>query len=274
MALFKTKQERLDTQLSDAVLKNETGEVAMLLKKGANPNSLDELGATPLILATCSNVCNMAMIDILLDAGADAHYNSKEIGSPLTWAVIKRKIPEMEKFISLGADIESKDGRGNRPLHHAAANGSSEAIQLLLKLGADSKALNNDGQTPLYKAEKCEKRHAVALLKQHDARLIKQERLNDAPQWLKTGDSEVARVSQNAALEYQVTEIFNFSARKYTQIMRNLKTDAESQGVVFFDAYADKKLLAEARSELLKQNGIADEDSVRNVLIFKPATRG
>lgn len=273
MALFKTKQARLDEQLFDAIHKNEVGAVAQLLQKGANANAVDVQNCSPLIIAVYNRLCTMEMIDVLLENGADVHYYAKKIGTPLTWAAIKNKVPELERFVSLGADIESRDDAGNRTLHHAACHGSSEVLQVLLKAGADTTAVNNKGQTPLDMAERHDKVHTTSLLKQHNALLAKQARLLDDARWIKTGESEIARISQKAALEYQVTEIFNFSAHKYTQIMHNLKTDAESQAIVFFDAYADKRLLAEARNELLQQNGTADEDSVRNVLIFKPAAR-
>ena len=55
--------ERGETALFMAVKRNNRPMIEMLLKKGANPNLVDELGVSPMMVATYNNhLYNMAIL--------------------------------------------------------------------------------------------------------------------------------------------------------------------------------------------------------------------
>jgi len=105
-------------------------------------------------------------------------------------------------------------------------------------------------RTPISYAEK-EQHHAIAAILRGE-RPGAQPAMSD--DWLLVAADEVARVTSKHALRYGVTEIFNFSARTYTQVMRNMDTGAESQAVKAFSAIAEGRLL-EAAAEALERLG-------------------
>jgi len=79
-----------------------------------------------------------------------------------------------------------------------------------------------------------------------------------ADEWRMTGVEEVARVTVKELIGYRVTEIFNFNAGLYTQIARNIETNAESQAVQALHSL-DEKALDAARAALASLGGQALE---------------
>ena len=67
---------------------------------------------------------------------------------PLAWAVLYGQTELAKLLIDYGADVNMKDGTGNRPLHTAVFMGETEAAKLLIKNGAEIGAKNHNGQTP------------------------------------------------------------------------------------------------------------------------------
>jgi hypothetical protein len=55
--------------------------------------------------------------------------------------------------------------------------------------------------------------------------------------WCISMPGEVAHVIEKNALGYRITETFNFQTRVYTQIARNIETNAESQVMRMFDEF-------------------------------------
>ncbi|NUN00986.1 MAG: ankyrin repeat domain-containing protein, partial [Bryobacteraceae bacterium] len=65
----------------------QTAIVRMLLAAGADPNSTEYRGATPLIAAAASDDFSTEMIALLLDAGADPRAKDKSGQTALDWAM-------------------------------------------------------------------------------------------------------------------------------------------------------------------------------------------
>ena len=58
----------------------------------------------------------------------------------------------VELLLEKGADVECKSDDGRRPLWWAAEKGYETAVKLLLEKGADVESKDDNGQTPLSRA--------------------------------------------------------------------------------------------------------------------------
>ena len=154
----------------------------VLIKAGVNVNCIDKDG-TPILLRAQT----LEMIKLLLNAGADVNFKSKNIdwtifvyglascdhdaeervrlliaagadvnskddkGETALMFAIRHlsSIGLIELLIAAGADINSKDDKGETALMFAVRRYSIELIELLINAGADANVKNNEGQTLL-----------------------------------------------------------------------------------------------------------------------------
>ncbi|MBM62365.1 MAG: hypothetical protein CL484_05395 [Acidobacteria bacterium] len=181
------------TALHAAVLTGDSVVVEELLDYGARPDPqvtlatrvtrngqvlmLGEhlLGATPFALA--AKFTEVAIMQALLDAGADVHLPLKTGWTPLmlasgaSWryAVWDRrdralaKAPGFQRqmydenttyaavqmLLDRGSDVNAVDEDLNTALHHVVNKGFDRVVELLINHGADFSAVNRRGQTPL-----------------------------------------------------------------------------------------------------------------------------
>jgi ankyrin repeat protein len=98
----------------------------------------------------CSCYGDMDGVRQALNWGTDI--NTKDdfrIWTPLHWAANFGHKDIVSLLISHGADIEAKNGIGERPLHRATSRGDVDLMELLLACGADANVRRDDGETPL-----------------------------------------------------------------------------------------------------------------------------
>ena len=88
------------------------GAVGEMLRKGADPDALDDLGH-----------------------------------APLHWAALDGDTSVMAVILAAGASVDARTGDGYTALHIAASAGHLEACRRLLEAGADPGALTPDGKT-------------------------------------------------------------------------------------------------------------------------------
>ena len=77
---------------------------------------------------------------------------------PLHTYSLEANIASVEKYISLGVDINCRDRQGKTPLHEACCSNPStvsserkkEIVKLLINNGADGLAVDNLGETALH----------------------------------------------------------------------------------------------------------------------------
>ena len=83
----------------------------LLLKNGANPDSYDKDGFTPLHLAVFDS--NLEKVKLLVKHGANMNIKDLEGLTPLMWAVLDKKtLPIAKYLIDSGCDVSvTKNGK-------------------------------------------------------------------------------------------------------------------------------------------------------------------
>jgi ankyrin repeat protein len=176
LALYHGKKDRVNELLAAGVELNlyeaaATGQTARLRELIAgdpslvNTHSVD--GFTPLGFAVFFG--HPEIVDVLLEAGADANLASRESMkvAPLASASAAGQYEIAKKLIAHGANVNSRASSDFTPLHESAARGQLEFATLLLDHGADLDAKTADGKTPLDYAREHDRAEMVELLQKY-----------------------------------------------------------------------------------------------------------
>ena len=140
----------LNTNLAIAASKGYVNEIHRLIRKGADVNAIDYIGASPIIYA----VANMqdASVTALLSYHAKTDFLTNESESPLHIAAKLGLAGIAEILIRSDADINIRDRYGCTPLHYAAAYDYITTTDVLIYYGAAIDNTDNQGTTPLMAA--------------------------------------------------------------------------------------------------------------------------
>ena len=150
------------TLLQRAVRRKSRKLVALLLKRGEDPNARGDRYDPPLLLAV--RLDESEIVKALLAAGADQNARDGTGRTALHLAMKNRcglsilsTASIVKALLDAGADPNARDLRGDAPLHVAAGlifysdldeDLSLEIVQILLAAGADPKARNDAGKLP------------------------------------------------------------------------------------------------------------------------------
>jgi len=161
------------------------------IEQGADVNTQDELGWTPLYWAASLGQTEVAKL--LIDKGADVRTATTDGGTALHQAAQSGSVRLVELFISKGADVNAKDKQGATPLFGAASAGHSQVVELLIAKGADVNAKTQNNWTPLHRAVLGGHKDVVEILIAHGADVtIKDSRGRTASDWAKQrGHTEI-----------------------------------------------------------------------------------
>jgi ankyrin repeat protein len=107
---------------------------------------------------------NKAIVELLLENGADVNAKHNKDHTPLHFAVRTGKKEVVKLLLTNGARINTKDEWGYTPLHWAARKGNLEVLEMLLANGADINTKNNDGLSPLEHAAREKHQKIVEVL--------------------------------------------------------------------------------------------------------------
>jgi ankyrin repeat protein len=132
--------------------------VATLLQYGAEVNSADSIGCTPLMLAAA--IGDARMCELLLASGADpnaattgASEDFDLLETPLVAAAWDGHEDAVKVLLQGGAVTEQRLATGNTALHEAVEAEQVAVVRQLVTHGADSNARGRDkGATPLHVA--------------------------------------------------------------------------------------------------------------------------
>ncbi len=156
------------TALHQAVLDGRIHQVRLLvLKHGANVDSKDIYGRTPLMLACLldNEEHGYKMTKIFLKAGAYVNVKDNMDRTALSFACMKGRIEIIKLFLKDDlVDLNCPDTDGNTPLSHAALSGRPEIVKMLVEVitqyGMTVDNRNELGYTPLLLA--CKYGHFVS----------------------------------------------------------------------------------------------------------------
>jgi ankyrin repeat protein len=142
----------LDKELGYKAYEGHAKTVEFLLAQGADPNYTETFspGQTPLHLAAAQG--HVAVITLLLDAGADINAVGSGDTTPLNEAVFPGRKAAAELLIRRGASLEIGDCTGMTPLIWAAYLGNLEMATLLVENKAQVDARDKGGNTALMDA--------------------------------------------------------------------------------------------------------------------------
>lgn len=130
-----------------AAASGQTKTLLKLLDAGANPNSTDSLGMTPLWAALLNGRLESA--EELLKRGADVEIRKANGGKTILGrlAIEANSLNEMELLLRYGAEVDARDHMGRTPLMHALAGDRRKVARLLLANAADPFATDNNKNT-------------------------------------------------------------------------------------------------------------------------------
>ncbi|KAJ0163499.1 putative ankyrin repeat protein [Colletotrichum tanaceti] len=141
----------------------ESGDDAMvelLLQEGADVQGQDASGRSPLCMASARG--HLGIVETLLGEGADINHADSKGRNPLWRSISADRQDVVKLLLDKGANVHCVYTKGCRPLHLAigmmdCAQGS---VQLLLEKGANVNCQQDDGMSPLHVAAQRGK-HAV-----------------------------------------------------------------------------------------------------------------
>ena len=137
--------------------------VKKYLKDGADLEETNEGGESVLACAIIAR-CDMDLIMLLIDSGADAFDFDDEGVSIFDIAITYNYVEMVEYILDKGSDVNSTQRRsGFTPLMAAACYGRVEIAKILLEHGANQQVRDAKGFTAIDFARKMNKKSVLAL---------------------------------------------------------------------------------------------------------------
>jgi ankyrin repeat protein len=160
-----------DTRLPDAAMEGDMATVQQLLTEGVSVDAAQGDGMTALHWAASRE--DLSMTALLLKSKANVNARTRINGvTPLFMAARKGNAAIIEALLNAGADIQSRSTVGTTPLMMTAASGNADAVRVLLNAGADPDAKDlNQGETALMFAAASGRTDVIRVLAQRGANL-------------------------------------------------------------------------------------------------------
>ncbi|XP_070687737.1 DNA-binding protein RFXANK isoform X2 [Pempheris klunzingeri] len=131
----------------------------------------DERGFTPLMWAAAFG--EKAVVDFLLEKGADPKTIARERESALTLASSGGYVDIVESLLKHGVDINTYDWNGGTPLLYAVRGNHIKCVEALLAKGADMTIESDSGYSPMALAVALGHKKIQKVLEDHILKLYK-----------------------------------------------------------------------------------------------------
>ncbi|MGR9101114.1 MAG: ankyrin repeat domain-containing protein [Gammaproteobacteria bacterium] len=151
-----TRQKDGSTPLHLAASAGKLTEAKLLISYGAKIDLFDKAGYAPIHNAAEND--KLEIVELLLDKGvpiettSGSNYDAVSQKNPLHLASMARSTRLVELLLDKGAEINAVDSRLDTALNMASINGYRDIVELLLSRGADVNIANDKGLTPLHTA--------------------------------------------------------------------------------------------------------------------------
>ncbi len=145
----------------------EAGHVLYYLKKGISPQTQDESGHTPLMMAAAQG--NRHIVDILIDANARMDTQDNYGRTALGWAAQGGHVGIVEQLLDAGADINIQDKEGQTPIMLAIRQGHLVVVEALIARKANLNVADYTGRTAMGWARAGRDRRIEGLLRRAGA---------------------------------------------------------------------------------------------------------
>ncbi len=137
------------TPLHRAAQKGSLRVAKLLIENGADIDAKDHICKTPLSRSVAAEINRVAILHLLIDAGAEVDTIDMYGHTPLIWASFYGNVEAIDLLLAKGLDINAQGKDGMTGLHHAARHGHYKAVRTLLENGADVTIRAATGRTPL-----------------------------------------------------------------------------------------------------------------------------
>ncbi|MED6264640.1 hypothetical protein CHARACLAT_016847, partial [Characodon lateralis] len=144
---------------------------AHLSKDGSVLSRQDDRGFTPLMWATAFG--EKAVVDFLLEKGADPNTIARERESALTLASSGGYVDIVDSLLRHGVDINTYDWNGGTPLLYAVRGNHIKCVEALLAKGADMTIESDSGYSPMALAVALGHKKIQKVLEDHILKLYK-----------------------------------------------------------------------------------------------------
>ena len=181
-----TRDDEGTTPLYAAAKNGRVQVVHVLLEQGANVGAEDNQGKTPLHGA--AEYGTVEVVRMLLEHGANVGVQDNQGITPLHTAMGDELV---RVLLEHGAIVGAEDHRGSTPLHVAANRGRVDAMPVLLEHGANVGAEEYQGKTPLHEAAEDGTVEVVRMLLEHGANLDAQDNQDRTPFQIASANGEV-----------------------------------------------------------------------------------
>ena len=158
-----------------ACICHQTSIVELMIKAGADVNTSDEYGNSPLIQAINSGLSiHYDLIKTVLNGGADPNHHNNHGLSPLITTIRRSSEHSLDgllavnELIDSGADLNDSEPYGSlygqSAVHLSISRGQDRITEALIRSGADINIRNHRGFSPLHRVACEEKTDLVKLL--------------------------------------------------------------------------------------------------------------